>query len=119
MSKSLELKVVTVSYGSENKYGYNIEDLEKLFDDDFTTNEDEFRGDTLELGYKNEFYRIINEHIAENRKLGFSENELIQIGEILSIAYHSSYYLEYTYEITDIPTEYGIEKVISIAMLTQ
>jgi hypothetical protein len=39
-------------------------------DNDLTENEDYFRGDTLELGYKDEADRIVKEYLKENKVNG-------------------------------------------------
>lgn len=82
-------------------------ELEQIFDEDFLSNEEYFRPDTLALGYRNEAQRIIQ----ENRL----KNDGIVVEDLIHRAFQDSYYLEYEYEIDTI----GEQTVISIAYLYQ
>lgn len=63
-TKSIEAIQVTINivYGVPTK-----ESLKQLFfDEDFVTNEEEFREDTLELGFENEADRVLDELIEQD-----------------------------------------------------
>lgn len=82
-------------------------ELERIFDEDFTNNQEYFRPDTLALGYKNEAQRIIQENRAKNNGL--------RVDDLIHESFGDSYYLEYQYEIEEI----GDCIIVSIAYLSQ
>jgi len=81
------------------------EELEYLFDADFTENVECFRKDTLELGYEDEMERVIKENTREDGTIDYVA--------IISIVF--SYCLEYKYEIVEVN---GL-KIISVAYMYQ
>ena len=71
------------------------------FDLDFTENEEYFREDTLELGYKNEADRLVKEYLAKNQiknKEDIEECCSYLLGEV----FNSNYYGDYTLDVVEL-----------------
>lgn len=83
----------------------NDESLETLFDDDFRFNQEQFRKDTLSLGFKNEAQRVISECKKEDGS--YNLEQLIQI------AFNHDYYKNKKTHIATI----GKIQVISVACI--
>ena len=68
------------------------EDYQELFDCDFTENEEYYREDTLDLGYKNEAERVIEECTREDGT--------VDIDKVMEIAFRDKdYYTDMAYEV--------------------
>jgi hypothetical protein len=91
-------------------------------DEDFTNNEEYFREDTLDLGYRDEAERVSKEIFHKAKEEVGEEDEYVLLGKMLKLLFEvpnfigsSSCYGESTYEIIDTEFEY----IIAIAYTTQ
>lgn len=103
-----------------DKGNVNEKSLYSLFasDNDFSENEVQYRGDTLELGYENEAERVSKEIFERHKHQG---DELSMIGGMLIDAFNvagfigaSSYYGDYEYEVIETEFEYIV--VVAVIM---
>lgn len=97
-----------------DKGGVNEKTLQSLLeqDNDFSENTDQYREDTLELGFENEAERVSKE-IFEANMVDVKEDELMGLLQMVVALFEvegfigtSNYYGDYTYEIIETDFEY-------------
>jgi hypothetical protein len=98
LSNKLESGKVRISLDSD-KIEQGLYELIN-FDLDFTENEEYFREDTLLLGYSNEAERLAKEYATE-RKITNKKELSDCCEELLGMVLDSSYYGEWTLEVTE------------------
>ena len=107
LNNSAKLFICRIDKGNVNENS-----LVDLFnnDTDFSENSDQYREDTLELGFENEAERCSKEIFEKHKDIEI-ESEMVSamvndVFEVEGFIGQSSYYGDYTYEIIETDFEY-------------
>lgn len=114
LSETAKLIVSTIDKGSVDETCL-IDILAS--DNDFSENEEQYRPDTLKKGFKNEAERVAKEIYTKFKRVKDEETRLEKmvkaLFDVTGFVGTSSYYGDYTYQITETEFQY----VVSIATI--